>query len=146
MLKGPNVSRRIKIGTYASGLTLDDILFLFECNQHKIKQENNTDEKFEFGIVNKTRYRKTVKYTLNLGWICCKAELTDSWLQRSNSKPYFHEQKSMVKWNLESRQNTSRQFSSYDAGPLLQQGVTTSTRVRQTVDRITEMCHKITGR
>ncbi len=141
MLKGKNVSRRIKIETHASVLTLDDILLLFESNQHKIKQKNDTNENFEFGVVNKTRYWKIETYTLNLGRIDCEVVLSNSWLQRPNGKHYFYEQQSTVKWNPKGKRNLPKCMSSYDVGPLLQQCHTkTNLHVRLVVDRIIEIC------
>ena len=141
MLKGKDISRRIKIETHSSVLGLDDILLSFESNQHKIKQEIKPDKKFEIGIVNKTRYWEIVTYVLNLGWIDCEVVLSDSWLQRPNGEHYFYEQQSTVKWNPKGARKLPQCLSSYDVGPLLQYGrAKTNPHVRLVVDRITEMC------
>lgn len=128
-------------------LTLNDILFLFEIYQRKIKQETKTDEKFEFGAVNRTRHTQTVIYTLNLNGIYCKARRIDSWLEHMTIERYFHEQRSEMEWNRKGVRNTLQNLSSYDVGGLLRYCPSMlNPHVRSVVDVIAEMSKQHTGK
>lgn len=140
MLKKSGISHRIRVETHMNVLTLDDILGLFENNQQKIRQKNDTGDRFEFGILNKTRYWKTVKYVLNLGWIYCEAQLVDYWLEHVNGQRYFHEQKSVIKWKSTCKRGTPQCMSSYDIGPGLSVGFRSNKHVRSTFDKIANIC------
>jgi len=125
--------------------TLNDVLFLFEIHQRKIKPETKTTEKFEFGAVNRTRHTQTVKYTLNLNGIHCEARRIDSWLEHPSIENYYHEQKSIIDLHHKGGRNIQRK--SYDMGGLLRYcpGML-NPRVRSAVDRIAEMSKQHTGK
>ncbi len=146
MLGKQTLLKRINL-EHRPELTLRDVLVLFEIYQQKIKQENKTREKFEFGVVNRTRHVVTVKYTLNLKGIYCEARRIDSWLEHLTIERYFHEQRSEMECNRKGVRNTLQNLSSYDAGPLLQ-GCPDRLKphVRSAVDIIVKMSKQHTGK
>ena len=129
------LSHVIKTLSHPNEITSDDVLNLFKTNRQNIKQIHTNGHRFEFGIVNKTRFWKCVTYLQEKNGLSCKAEVLDTWFEDSNGQHYFHEQISNLEWVYG---NNKHCISSYDIGPMLSVGFKSNPQVRNIVDKIAE--------